>query len=91
MKGRQQIAPGLHWTVETFGILVLPASGSGRLLTGLEAAAWDLATRGNQQSEAVRILSAIGAVCEEDAARALKKWLDGWRNAGWLAEGGTHS
>ncbi|MFZ0800150.1 MAG: hypothetical protein WCA13_02350 [Terriglobales bacterium] len=82
-----QIAPGVFRTVESNGVLILSGMGCERLLTSLEAAAWDLISRGDSFDHAAAKLAAIGHVALADAECALAGWLRQWTNAGWIRRG----
>ena len=80
---------GVCWTVETAGVLVLPREGGEHLLTGLEAAAWDLLNRGESRPTAVRKLASIGKLAIADVEAAVDGWIESWRAAGWIVAGGA--
>jgi hypothetical protein len=87
---RVTAADGVFWTVEMTGVLVMSARGCPRLLTGLEAAAWDLLSRGDRRQSAIYKLTAIGRLESPLVEAALNEWLESWRAAGWVGDEDSH-
>jgi hypothetical protein len=85
MTTRIVMAPGVFWTVESNGVLVLPGKSRERLLTHLEAAAWALISRGDSTAQAITKLAFIGRIEPGAAESALEVWLREWQAAGWIA------
>ncbi|MBZ5510033.1 MAG: hypothetical protein LAN70_02580 [Acidobacteriia bacterium] len=82
-----RVASGVFWTVESAGVLIIPRLGRKLFLSGLEAAAWDLISRGDAPERAIPKLAVMGRVTTEDATSALTGWLREWARAGWLVGG----
>jgi hypothetical protein len=83
-----RMAEGVAWTVESTGVLVLSTQHQARLLTDLEAAAWDLIARGDSPGQAAAKLATIGGIGSQEAGSALHFWLREWTAVGWLEEAG---
>ena len=87
MSERYAAAPGVAWTVERRGVLLL--GDGGRMLAYPEAAIWDLLVRGNTLDQVSGKLSAIAGVPAEAARRLTGEWVERWSGEGLLTPGGS--
>jgi hypothetical protein len=77
---------GLHWTVETTGLLLVrPDTGVCCALEYPEAAVWDFLARGYGQPQMARMLRHIGGFREDaEAAQFIRDRLQAWQEAGLI-------
>jgi hypothetical protein len=79
-------APGLQWTVESTGLLLVrPDRGVCGVLKYPDAAVWDFVTRGYGLPQIARMTRYIGGFPDEAAARQfVQERLEAWQKSGWL-------
>lgn len=82
-------AEGVAWAVDRGGLwLLCEASGASQWLAYPEAAVWDLLSRGLSFERTVSLLGPIASLGSDEAERLVRRCIEAWTEAGFLARTG---